>query len=289
MERTIISFTTIPERINIIPNLLDSLKKQTIEASVVYIQVPKKTMKGKLYDMDALKRVIKPYTDINVVINIVDVDEGPITKLVPVFDLEGDPNTNIILVDDDVHYSNNMVKKLLQYKHLKAVGFAGRNFNYKSGKLNYSINLSGIHKVDFLETFNSVLYKRELFPTTSREFSQWLNGLPKVCRFGDDICISAWLDRIGQPRYHLPIWYLNVKHDAKGTPELSTENLKGRNEEIFLILRNMNYFSLPSKEDNDLNFSTYGFELHFDYTTIYKIIILLAIICLLILIIYGDT
>jgi hypothetical protein len=245
MERTIISFTTIPERIKILPKFLDSLRAQTVKASVIYAQIPKETKSGKSYDIAKIREVIEPYSDINVVINVVEDDEGPITKLVPVLDLERDPGTNIVVMDDDVSYGDGILERLLQNKDLGAIGFAGRIFGAKNRTLNYLDNQSTVRKVDIIEATRSVLYKRKLFPATSKQFISWLHELPDLCKFNDDIIISAWLHSVGQPRYLLPFKNLNVKHDARGSPELRTHNLKGRNVDIYLLLYNLGYLRLP--------------------------------------------
>lgn len=273
MENIIVSATTIPERIILLPRFLSSLEKQTIKPSKIYIQIPKKSRKGVDYDINKIEQLVMQIEGINVIINIVDIDEGPITKLVPVLDLEKNPNTIIILMDEDVIYGENIIETLLKYKNLGAVGFAGRKFNSKNKILHFIINNSKnkIDTVDFLETYHGVLYKRSLFPSYTN-FIKWMHKLPKVCIYNDDIVIGAWLDQVGKFRYIIPSNNVRIIHDASNLPELNKENLKGRNEMIFLMLCNGNHFKLSLGKIKKSNY----------YTVIYTLILIFVFIILFI-------
>ena len=290
-ENTVVTFTTIPERIQFIPRVLNSLRNQTIKPSKIYIHVPKISRKGKYYDIDKIQELVKPFNDINVIINILDHDEGPITKFVPILDLEKNPNTNIIIIDDDCIYNKKIIETLLKYKDLEAVGFSGANYNSKNKKIESAVNLiyGKTIKVDFLETYLAVLYKRKLFPATTKDFTEWMHKFPEICLFNDDIIIGAWLDLIDQSRYLLPFYsYFGTKCNSGNSPKLSTDNLKGRNEKIFHIMHGDNYVN-ESLKDNDkdknkISLSILGGNFIIYRNLFYKIIViltLLLIICLI--------
>lgn len=270
MEDIIVTFTTIPERINLIPRVLNSLRNQTVKPSKVYIQIPKKSRKGKYYDIDKIKKIVEPFRDINGIVNIIDVDEGPITKLVPVFDLEKNPNSNIILVDDDTIYGGTIIETLLKYKHLKAVGFVGEKYNPRTNKLYYLgsdlflIRVFDVQYVDFLEGFHGVLYKRGLFPPSMKEFMDWMHKLPKNSISNDDMVIGAWLDSINQPRFIIPTNGANIISDPKGTPQLKTDNAyNGTNKKIFTSLCNIGHFKSALIPNDSYNYGYGDVELYY--------------------------
>lgn len=290
MENIIVTFTTIPERVNLIPRVLNSLRNQTIKPSKVYIQTPIKTRKGKHYDIDKIKNIAESFRDINTTVNIIDVDEGPITKLAPVLDLEKDPNSNIILVDDDIIYGETIIETLLKYKDLKAVGFAGEKYNPKTKKLYYSgnnfflIRVSEVQNADFLEAFHGVLYKRELFPPSTKDFIDWVHTLPEICIFSDDMIIGAWLDSINQPRFIVPTNGADIISDPKDTPQLKTDNsYNGRNKEIFTTLCNAGYFKSALIPNDSYK---YGFDVELFYTILKYLPSILLIVLLFCLLIY---
>jgi len=239
------SVTTIPERIVLLPKFLESLSRQTIKPDAIYLQIPRISRKGKPYDINKIKKMIEKYPKANFQLNIVDNDEGPITKLYPVLDLERDDDTNIILVDEDVIYDPKLVETLLNNRHLGAVGFAGRSF-WPNPFYNLLLFKSGawrITQVDFLETYHGVLYKRHNFPATSKIFLDWIHHLknPKSI-FTDDIVIGAWLSQKRQPRYIVPLNGIRIEHDASGLPELRNSNLWDRNMDVYKSLYDDGYF-----------------------------------------------
>lgn len=225
MTRIVVSLTTIPDRVKLLPETLAALDKQTQRPNVIYLQIPYVTKKGKLYDIEELQKVITAYP--NVIINRPLNDAGPITKFVPVLDQELDPNTWIILVDDDMIYDARMIEKLMNptYDHLPAIGFAGRDNNL-SFKYNLSLMTSDIA---FLETFGGVRYKRSLFPENSTQFLQFVETChikePK-CSSTDDIIIGKWVSN-QTTIYVIPFAdnKCTTHSQVNNTPQLRNENL----------------------------------------------------------------
>ena len=104
--RIVCSLTTIPQRYELLPKTIESLQSQTVQPSVIYIHVAPETMKKSRQDIDKLKRIVSRYP--NVVVNVIETDLGPITKVIPVLPLIQDDD-KVVLVDDDVTYKPYML------------------------------------------------------------------------------------------------------------------------------------------------------------------------------------
>lgn len=223
----IVSMTTIPERIekNTIDKTLNSLSNQIIIPDVVYINVPKVSKKNKKYPIDKLEMIVNKYPNLNIKINIVEKDLGPITKVIPILPLIKNTDS-VILVDDDMDYIPEMISQLINSNE-KAVGYAGRlaGLDYRTGE-NYSGN------VEFLETFAGVLYSGKLL----NGLDEFYNNLNKICVNQDDIIIGKFLNS----KNIFPKIAPNLKnpgiHDANGTPELREHNLASGNEQCYNYL-----------------------------------------------------
>jgi hypothetical protein len=228
MSNIVVSMTTIPERIKnkTIDKTLNSLLKQTIIPDIIYINVPKVSKKKIEYPIDELESiVIKYYPNLNVKINIVEKDLGPITKVIPILPFIKDTDI-VILVDDDMDYIPEMISQLISSNE-KAVGYAGRlkGLIYRNGKNYYG-------PVEFLETFAGVLYSGELL----KGLDKFYNNLNKNCINQDDIIIGKFLNL----KNVFPKIAPNLKnpgiHDANGTPELREYNLVSGNEQCYNYL-----------------------------------------------------
>lgn len=227
----IVSLTTIPSRMSLLPKCLDSIKSQTIQPDIVYLQVPKISRKGVLYDLNGLREIVKSYKFVK--INILERDLGPITKLYPLLSLTKNLDDVLILVDDDVEYSPNIIKNLLKNENLNACGFVGLSSN-----LSYIKSSDNPISVSFLETYHGVLYKRSLFSDDFLDFYLKMIHQEASCLSTDDIVIGAYL------RYkNYKLWVIDssdsqVRHDAKDTEELRNINLNGGNRRCFYSSEN---------------------------------------------------
>jgi hypothetical protein len=178
-------------------------------------------MKKSKQDIDKLKRLVSRYP--NVVVNVIERDLGPITKVVPVLPLINDDD-KVVLVDDDVVYQPDMIEGLKNTGR-PAVGYAGR----KAG-LNY-ITCKGVKsptQVDFIETFAGAMYDGKVL----RGLPEYNSTLGDLCSMQDDIKIGNFLKLGGVPRVVIPFNSF-CKHDAKDTPQLSHGNLIGGNSDCY--------------------------------------------------------
>ena len=94
--RIVVTMSTMPQNIIKMNETINSILKQTLRPHVIYINVP------YINKRTNISYVVPPWLEqIELVKVLRGPDYGPITKLVPVFDVEKDPNTIIISVDDD--------------------------------------------------------------------------------------------------------------------------------------------------------------------------------------------
>ncbi|KAI9019647.1 hypothetical protein DFJ74DRAFT_673921 [Hyaloraphidium curvatum] len=195
--RVVISLTTVPPRVLHIRSTLDTLVNQTMKPDMIYLQMPKSSERFK--DGYWIPRWLRK---LPITVNRCD-DRGPATKLLGVLPLESDPDTLIILADDDMIYPPDMVSDLvsrfLGAGSRTAVGYAGQVIEMDNGRLRVQTAQSVYHSsagVDVLEAFRGVVYRRGWFDAS-------LERIPDECLRTDDIWIAAHLARKGIPRVKL--------------------------------------------------------------------------------------
>lgn len=197
-QRIVVTMTTIPSRINHIYKTIKSLFNQTLQPDLVYLHLPQ-----------ICKKENKPYTipDMylnypGLIINQPSQDYGPITKLVPVFDLEKEDETLIIQVDDDVSYPptfiDTIVRGCLGYNC--AVGFSGyivgSIFTYMGLVRSVDCGLNHIN-VDYLQGVHGICYKRKFFDS---DILNYKDAPYKPAFLMDDVWIGGYLCKKGIDR-----------------------------------------------------------------------------------------
>jgi len=115
-------------------------------------------------------------------------DYGPITKIIPTLERIQDPDTIIIVVDDDLYYMDGLIdahinarKKYPNY----AIGYAG--IGSLDGSCHFCTTLSKDTRVKVLEGYKSVSYLRSFFDLD--EFK--INFMNKS--WNDDYVLSAYM------------------------------------------------------------------------------------------------
>ena len=122
MDKFIFSLTTIPNKFDKLYLTIDSLINQTIKPEKIIVNIPRKySLRFKTsIDNSKIIEFNKKYENKNVIINLLDNDYGPGTKLLGIFNNNlinlNDKNTYIILVDDDNIYKPNMIEYFINYK-----------------------------------------------------------------------------------------------------------------------------------------------------------------------------
>ena len=206
-SRVVVSLTSLPSRINKIENVIKSIQNGTVKPDIIYINIPKYSMREKTEYIvsDNIKNIP------GVKLNFHNTDYGPVTKLFPTLEQENDPDTAIICIDDDTEYDHRLVEHLLScssYYPDKTICVKGWNFinlGFFALPL-FSLELNNKpHKVKILQCYEGVLYKRKFF---DKDFENYINC--KKCFTVDDILISKYLTKKGIDIISVP-----YKHNNK--------------------------------------------------------------------------
>jgi hypothetical protein len=118
MYKYIISLTTIPSKFDYLYLAMDSMVKQTVVADVIIINIPKTydfRLTGEI-SQEKINDFLGKYSKYNVVINMVEKDDGPGTKILGLLKnniLDKDKineDTYLILLDDDFVYKPYLIE-----------------------------------------------------------------------------------------------------------------------------------------------------------------------------------
>jgi hypothetical protein len=191
--RVVISLTTIPSRINEIEKCLHSLLNQTFKVDKIYLNIPYySTREDKDYVIPLFLEKMAAAGKISL---IRCRDMGPATKLIPILPVERDPETCIVIIDDDRSVELNVVELLVngakKYPN-SAITLCGRTI--KEDQLLY--HTPGDHTVDIVQGFSGVLFKRKFIDDTIYEYTDY----SKHCFYVDDVWFSGHLAKKGIPR-----------------------------------------------------------------------------------------
>jgi hypothetical protein len=180
MTKYIYSLTTIPSRINNIDDTIVSLLNQTKKSDKIILNVPKNynfRFANTNIDMASIK---KKYSN-NIIINELDNDYGPGTKLLGLFENsilenENTDDTFIILVDDDQIYRNYMIEYFNNYNekyyknNLSVASFYCHEFNkvkIGQGADGFFIKLNVLKEFkryyDIIKNYDFVNYHDDLY------------------------------------------------------------------------------------------------------------------------------
>lgn len=190
--RIVGSMTTIPDRIFLIENVVDSILNQTRKLDCLYLNIPVVSAKGKEY---IIPEFLKQKA--NLIINRCE-DYGPITKLLPVLDIETDPDIYIITFDDDRTVHKDVVKiiekKIRKYPHC-ALSFSGWNVGKFPFYLECHDKNSSDIEVDWIQGCHSITYPRKSL-NKNKLIHAFYTG-PSFLKRHDDHKISAYLEKNG--------------------------------------------------------------------------------------------
>nr|QBK93918.1 MAG: glycosyltransferase [Pithovirus LCPAC406] len=190
-RRIVVSFSTIPSRMKYIPEMIKKLENQTLIPDAIYFNLPYKSIKENK-DYPDFKI---PDTYLNVIVNRCE-DVGPLTKLLPTLEKELDPETIIIIIDDDVVYQDYVFEKLVeastdsvktvysnsgwQYRHWPGFGKEGSN-------MMPFYTFQGVESV--VHGISGVVFKRKFFGDDFHPIDE--------CFMVDDVLISSYLSLHG--------------------------------------------------------------------------------------------
>lgn len=112
MREYVVSLTTIPDRVTNIHYTLETIIHQTIKPKKIILNIPyvyTARYEEAIIQNEILDELKNKY---DIVINMINIDEGPISRLTGLFKFmeQFAENTYIILVDDDALYKSYAIK-----------------------------------------------------------------------------------------------------------------------------------------------------------------------------------
>lgn len=240
--RVVATLSTLPKNLEHLRDSLDSLLAQSHPLDQIYLNIPN----GKSRRGDTsyyVPEYVKEYFPRVKVLRTADY--GPLTKLLPALEVEDDPDTIVITVDDDRSYHPDTVKTLLKYAKedpSAAFGMCGWSMApYFKGidviptylPWEFLRRPDGRY-VDVLQAVCGNVYRRKFFP----DLELLANPEPR-CLTTDDIWIAGYLavvadvDRVLIPEIIpsiQPEWkkeqvaHKTRKHDAKSLSVFNSAN-----------------------------------------------------------------
>ena len=182
-ERFVISLTTLPPRLPFIKPVIESILKYNSDIDKLYICLPY----GKVD-----KKYIPENTEKVQVIRCKDY--GPITKILGVLDVETEPETLILTLDDDILITKNLTKiyreKAERYQNavLSMSGWCYGEFPFN---FQLVIDNEKDKYVDWVQGVHSILYRRKYL---NRKKILEYEKDNKLLFKNDDHKISAYLE-----------------------------------------------------------------------------------------------
>ena len=189
--RTVLTLTTSPQRMLHLPTVLDSLLNQLTPPDAVCLNLPERY------------RNRDPYLIPDWLPDISEVtllrrrgDFGPVMKILPVLDVETDPDTLLITVDDDVKYPSNTISALQTAAQANPESaFGSRGFNFKNSKGHLQPVRGNHSPCHVLQGYGACAYRRSHFDI--ERLRSDIKSQPESFRFSDDLILSNHLASMG--------------------------------------------------------------------------------------------
>lgn len=199
MNKIIVTLTTIPSRLAFdgdegMKLCIQSLLTQNYDEYEVHVNIP------YIHAPTQEAYVIPSWLVESDILRIYRTDDyGPLTKLLPTVERISDPEQIIVVVDDDLVYHPDMLLEHSrnQQKFMDAVvGYDGLRSRTDDGQLSNRFSDSRDYfftshritsKVDIIQHYKSVSYKRKYFESDFRSF------VLRNYSWADDILIAAYM------------------------------------------------------------------------------------------------
>lgn len=202
--KTVITLSTIPSRLSDtkygthgIVSCIESLQNQTYNNYEIHFNIPyKSSYSGEDYIIpDWLEKYSK-------VIVYRTEDLGPVTKVVPTIQRISDPDTIIIVCDDDLVYHEEMVEEHVKNQTSRDCAFGYDSLGTTEPKFgdirdHYVVSVPFEMKGKIMQHYKTVSYKRRYFED---DFFTDFVGKTK----SDDILLSAYMSKKGIQKIVLP-------------------------------------------------------------------------------------
>ena len=185
----IVSFTTSPTRIHKCQPMLKSILRQTKKPDLIILNI------AKIFPRTNKQYSVPKNVSDHVVVNVIDKDIGPATKIVPTIKYLNEnnydkDNTRIIYLDDDIRYMSKMIEtydtvvKKNDNNVWTATGFDFVNFGFNGKRSNND-------ECAIAEGYGGVCVKLSLFKD---DFNDYINSyIDDInCRLSDDVILSNY-------------------------------------------------------------------------------------------------
>ncbi len=202
-SRVVVSLTTIPDRIAHIGPTLLSLLDQTRRPDSIVLNLPSHARR------EDRRYAIPSFLEALDVVERIDCgeDRGPATKLLPTLEREADPDTRIIVVDDDQVYPRNLVETLVGWsERLPDAAVCSRGFRIPAGfDIENRDTLYGTHlrepaRIEIMQGSAGFLVRPRFFDARVFDYAD----APPEAFFVDDVWFAGRLARSGVDRYVVP-------------------------------------------------------------------------------------
>lgn len=217
-RRVVVSFSTIPSRVPYLARAFEQILKQTVQPDRIYLCLPRYSKKEQC-----------EYPPVNVPPRVRVLhceDYGPITKLAPVLRVEKDPDTILLVMDDDMEYEANRFSQLIEYSKdapyaaLSGDGWiVGNWWNYYG----YVRNPPTLTAVSIIQGCSVCLYYRKFFTKDILEYPKD-PVIQRSAYINDDIWISGYLAKKGIVRLVHP-GFVKKEHPVGRINAISTSGL----------------------------------------------------------------
>lgn len=185
----IVSFTTSPKRIVKCETMINSILNQTLKPDLIILNIP------KIFSRTGKKYIIPEFIKKNVLINVIEQDLGPITKIIPTIKFLNErnfdkKNTRIIYIDDDIKYMNGMIECFheasIQNNKIIVTGSGFNFFNH----FTICVPKNGSN-CSIVEGFGGVCVSLSIFENDILNYvNKYLNFID--CKFSDDVILSNY-------------------------------------------------------------------------------------------------
>jgi len=207
-KSVIITLTTVPERLDNdkddgLKLVLKSLCEQLDDDYEVHFNIPNKSLiTNKDYNIPSWINQYKlKYPHLKI---FRPEDIGPPTKFVPTLLRVKNPETILVVVDDDLVYHNEMVTEHRKYQNQltdSVIGYDGRGcdvfLHNNDIRDSWILCVTQVRKTHGLQHYKSVSYKKKLFKDNF--FNDYLGTT-----FSDDVLISLYFKNENIPMYVVP-------------------------------------------------------------------------------------
>tara|TARA_R100001129_G_scaffold4435_3_gene4055 strand:- start:8178 stop:8975 length:798 start_codon:yes stop_codon:yes gene_type:complete len=218
----IISLTTIPERIQHIKPVIESLISQTQPPEKILLWVPNDVE----YEIPTFLN-----TDIVEIKRCKDI--GPATKFIYTIN-ELKPNQEFIVVDDDTIYSEFLIESLAKFPEIDAPKCV-KGIHYQTGKpvrRRLMTEVDGSLKTKFLANkfsigLTDIMLGADGYILKPKYFDKNINNIPKEFRRYDDVWLGAYFDAYNIKKYVVPCRCLSYAQEkANIANTLKTEKVE---------------------------------------------------------------